>query len=280
MVPYTRGPEYSRPFKQIIEEAHNLINNGAREIILLGQNVNAYNSFETNKNYKLSSLIRELNNIKKLKRIRFTTSHPKDMTEDLISCYGDCKKLMPILHLPVQSGSNKILKLMNRKHDRAHYLSVIKKLINIKKDIKISSDFIIGYPGETKKDFEETISLIEKVGFVNSYSFIFSSRPGTPAAEKKLNDLTESKKKLKKLQNILENFQYENNKKYLQQYCEVLVENKMNKQEKYFGRTKFMNPVIFDSENCRSGDLVNVKITSFNKNNLFGYHSINKVKVA
>ena len=282
VVPYTRGSEYSRPLKQIIDEAHNLVNNGAREITLLGQNVNAYNFFENNKNYKLSSLIKELNNIKNLKRIRFTTSHPKDMTEDLIDCYRECEKLMPFLHLPIQSGSDKILKLMNRKHNREYYLSVIKKLKNINKNIKISSDFIIGYPGETEKDFKDTIDLVEKMGFINSYSFIFSSRPGTPAAKKKLNNLNESKKRLKKLQNILENFQLKNNKNYFQKYCEVLIENKINNQEKYFGRTKYMTPVIFESDNCNPGELINVKITSFNQNNLFGFHdaNTNKEKVA
>ena len=195
VVPYTRGPEYSRSFKQIFNEAQNLINNGVKEIILLGQNVNAYNFSESNKNYKLSSLIKKLNNIKNLERIRFTTSHPKDMSEDLINCYSDCKKLMPFLHLPVQSGSDKILKSMNRKHNRKYYLSVIEKLKNVNKDIKISSDFIVGYPGETEKDFNDTIELVKKIGFVNSYSFIFSPRPGTLAAEKKLNNLAESKKK-------------------------------------------------------------------------------------
>jgi len=280
VVPYTRGPEYSRPFKQIIDEAINLVSNGAREIILLGQNVNAYNFSENNKNYRLSSLVSELKNIKNLKRIRFTTSHPKDMTEDLINSYRDCEKLMPFLHLPVQSGSDQILKSMNRKHDRKYYLSVIEKLKNVNKDIKISSDFIVGYPEETEKDFRDTIELIEKIGFINSYSFIFSPRLGTPAAKKKLNNLTESKKRLKKLQNILDNFQRQTNEKYLQQYCEVLIENKLDNQEKYFGRTKYMTPVIFESDNCNPGELVNVKITSFNQNNLFGFHKFNKVKVA
>ena len=280
VVPYTRGPEYSRPFKQIIDEAYNLVNNGAKEIVLLGQNVNAYNFSKNNKNYKLSSLIKELNNIKNLKRIRFTTSHPKDMTEDLINCYKNCEKLMPFLHLPIQSGSDQILKSMNRKHDRKYYLSVIEKLKSVNENIKFSSDFIVGYPGETEKNFKDTITLIEKVGFTNSYSFIFSPRPGTLAAEKKLNSLKENKKRLKKLQNILENFQRENNKKYLQRYCEVLIENKLANQEKYFGRTKYMTPVIFESDNCKHGELVNVKITSFNQNNLFGFHKTNKVKAA
>jgi len=251
VVPYTRGPEYS-----------------------------AYNFSKNNKNFTLSSLIRELNNIKNLKRIRYVTSHPKDMTEDLINCHKDCEKLMPIIHLPIQSGSDKILTLMNRKHNRNFYLSAIKKLKNVNKDIKISSDFIIGYPGETEKDFEETLDLIQKIGFVNSYSFIFSPRPGTPAAEKKLNNLSKSKKRLIKLQDILEKLQLENNKNYLKQYCEVLIENKLDNQEKYFGRTKYMTPVIFDSNNCNPGELINVKITSFNQNNLFGFHKTNKVQAA
>jgi len=280
VVPYTRGPEYSRPFKQIIEEAHNLISNGSKEIILLGQNVNAYNFSSNNKQYKLSSLINELNRIDNLKRIRFTTSHPKDMTEDLIACYDNCEKLMPFLHLPVQSGSNQILASMNRKHDRDYYLSVVKKLKVIRKNIKISSDFIVGYPGETEKDFNDTINLIEEIGFVNSYSFIFSPRPGTPAAIKKTNSLIESKKRLKKMQSILENIQIEYNKSYLNQYCEVLVENKLTNQEKYFGRTKYMIPVIFDANNCKPGELIKVKITSFNRNNLFGSYNSYKIKAA
>jgi len=280
VVPYTRGPEYSRPFDQIITEAYTLVENGAKEITLLGQNVNAYNYFDKNKNYKLSSLIHALNNINNLKRIRFTTSHPKDMTNDLINCFKDCKKLMPFLHLPVQSGSDKILKLMNRKHDVNYYLSIIKKLKKANKDMKFSSDFIVGYPGETEKDFKNTIELVKKIGFVNSYSFIFSPRPGTPATNRKLNDLTESKKRLKKLQSILENFQFEKNKKYRGKYCEVLVENKLDMQEKYFGRNKYMSPVIFESDSCKPGELVNVKIVSVNQNNLFGIHQSNKEKAA
>ena len=277
VVPYTRGPEYSRPFEQIINEAKNLVSNGAREITLLGQNVNAYNY---NQKYRLSSLIRMLNNIENLKRIRFTTSHPKDMTEDLINCYKDCEKLMPFLHLPIQSGSNKILKLMNRKHNREYYMSVVEKLNKVNNNIKISSDFIVGYPEETEKDFNETIDLIKKVGFINSYSFIFSPRPGTPAAEKKLNSVIENKKRLQKLQKILENFQLENNKKYTQKFCEVLVENKLKDKKKYFGRTKHMTPVIFESDHYLIGLLINVKITSFNHNSLFGFHKSDKARAA
>ena len=277
VVPYTRGPEYSRSFEQIIHEAHNLVRNGAKEIILLGQNVNAYNY--KNK-YRLSSIIYELNNIEKLKRIRFTTSHPKDMTEDLIRCFKDCKKLMPLLHLPVQSGSDKILKSMNRKHNQEYYLSIIRKLKNANKKIKISSDFIVGYPGETKEDFKATVEIIKKIGFVNSYSFIFSPRIGTPAATRKINNLAENQQRLEELQNILKNFQLKNNKYFLGQYCEVLIENKLNNQEKYFGRTKHLIPVIFKAKNCKPGELVDVKITSFNQKNLFGIYNTSKIKAA
>jgi len=280
VVPYTRGPEYSRPFFQIINEAHTLVENGAREIILLGQNVNAYSFIEGNKKYNLSSLIIELNNIKKLKRIRFTTSHPKDMTDDLINCYRDCDKLMPFLHLPIQSGSDKILQLMNRKHDKEYYLSIIEKLKKINKNIKFSSDFIIGYPGETEKDFENTTDLVKKLDFLNSYSFIFSPRPGTPAAQKKVNSLPENKERLKKLQDILESIQIKNNKIYLQKNCSVLVENKFKDNQEYFGRTEFMTPVKFESDNCKIGDIINVQITSFNKKGLFGFHKLKKEKAA
>jgi len=274
VVPYTRGPEFSRPFKQIIDEANTLVNNGAREIILLGQNVNAYNFFDNKKKYKLSSLIRELNKIQNLKRIRYTTSHPKDMSDDLINCYKDCEKLMPFLHLPIQSGSDRILKLMNRKHNTKYYLEVIEKLKNANKDIKLSSDFIIGYPDETESDYKKTIDIIEKVGFINSYSFIFSARPGTPAANKKTKNSEVNKTRLKNLQNILESYQLKNNKEYLNKFSKVLVENKLNNQEKYFGRNAFMTPVIFQSDNCNNGDIVNVKINSFNRNNLFGTYKI------
>ena len=280
VVPYTRGPEYSRPFKQIIDEAENLVSNGTKEIILIGQNVNAYSFSENINKYKLSSLIKELNKIKKLKRIRFTTSHPKDMSEDLINCYSDCEKLMPLLHLPIQSGSDKILKSMNRKHNKKYYLSVIEKLVKANKDIKISSDFIIGYPGETENDFQETIDLVKKVGFINSYSFIFSARPGTPAAEKELNDPLVNKDRLKKIQSILEKNQLENNKMYHDQICEVLTENKLENKEEYFGRTKFMNPVKFKSDTCNPGEVVNVKITSSNQNGLYGFYKINKKEKA
>ena len=257
-----------------------LVDRGVREIILIGQNVNAYSHSSNSKGYRLSSLINELNNMKDLERIRFTTSHPKDMSEDLISCFKDCEKLMPLLHLPIQSGSYKILKLMNRKHDIKYYLSIIEKLKKANNKIKISSDFILGYPGETEKDFQDTIDLIKEVNFINSYSFIFSPRPGTPASLKEPNNLEESKKRLKNLQYILANIQLKNNQTYLQKSCKVLVENKSKDPSKYFGRTKYMIPVKFISENCKIGDLVDVQITSFNQNSLFGSHKFSKEKAA
>ena len=196
------------------------------------------------------------------------------MSDDLIDCYKDCEKLMPFLHLPIQSGSDRILKLMNRKHDTKFYLEIIEKIKKINGDIKFSSDFIIGYPGETEKDYKNTIDIIRKVGFVNSYSYIFSPRPGTPAANKNINKLEINKTRLQNLQKIIENYQLLNNKKYIDKFSEVLVENKLNGQDKYFGRTKFMAPVIFQSDFCKSGDIINVKINSCNRINLFGIHKI------
>ena len=179
VVPYTRGSEYSRSPEEILKEIDYLVLNGAKEITLLGQNVNAY---LYKKKTNLSDLISKVGKNKKLKRIMYTTSHPKDMTDDLINCYKHEKKLMPIIHLPVQSGSDAVLKNMNRKHSRQEYLDIIARLKRINPEISFSSDFIVGYPGESEKDFYDTISLIKKVNFINSFSFIYSPRPGTPAS--------------------------------------------------------------------------------------------------
>ena len=163
VVPFTRGPEYSRPFDKIVNEAEELIKNGSKEITLLGQNVNAYSYKNKLREFRLSDLIKKFENYNELERIRYTTSHPLDMTDDLIDCYKSCKKLMPFVHLPIQSGSNKILKLMNRKHTVEQYLEIYDKLIKINKEIKFSSDFIVGYPGEKDQDFNDTIRLIKKI---------------------------------------------------------------------------------------------------------------------
>ena len=280
VVPYTRGPEYSRPFDQIIKEAKNLVENGSKEITLLGQNVNAYHFISEGKEYKLSNLLLELEKIKNLIRVRFTTSHPKDMTEDLIDCFKNCSKLMPFLHLPVQSGSDKILKLMNRKHGIKLYYSIIEKLKKINPNIGFSSDFIIGYPGEDDEDFQKTMDLVKKIEFINSYSFIYSARPGTPAAKLQKINSDVTKNRLKIIQNQLFYLQLNKNKKLKEKKIEVLVENKLKNQNSYFGRTRKMTPVIFESTLCNPGDLIQVEIISSNQNNLFAKHMENKFKAA
>jgi len=270
VVPYTRGPEYSRPFNQIINEAKDLIKSGAKEIILIGQNVNAYKFKKDNIIFKLSDLILELDKMPELKRIRYTTSHPKDMTDDLINCYKTSKKLMPLVHLPIQSGSNNILKLMNRKHNIKDYLNIYQKIKKINSNVAFSSDFIIGYPGEKDKDFNDTLNLINKIKFINSYSFIFSPRPGTIAANLKMNDESISNNRLKIIQNQLFKNQINRNKSLEGRIVNVLVENKMKDKIKLFGRTEFMTSVIFDGGNENIGKIVKVKISGSNQNSLFG----------
>ena len=270
VVPYTRGPEYSRPFKKIIQEAESLIKNGSKELTLLGQNVNAYLYKDGDKIYRLSDLILELDKIKELKRIRYTTSHPRDMSEDLIGCYSYSKKLMPLIHLPIQSGSDKILKLMNRNHKVEKYLEIYKMLKKINNDVEFSSDFIIGYPGEMDTDFNDTMELVKNIKFINSYSFIFSPRPGTPASRLKLIDKEIAKERLVNIQKVLEGHQIKKNQTLLEKSIKVLVENKLKDQNKYFGRNVFLNSVIFDGEKKYIGKVVDVKITKSNRNTLFG----------
>ncbi len=266
VVPYTRGAEYSRSIKELVSEANQLVENGAREIILLGQNVNAYN-YEEN---KLSNLILEISKIKDLKRIRYTTSHPSDFTEDLISAHKSCKKLMPLIHLPVQSGSNKILEAMNRKHTVEEYLEILKKLITINPEIKFSSDFIIGYPGETNEDFKHTVKLINHVGFINSFSFVYSARPGTPAYDLvKVNDGV-AKNRLIEFQRVAENIKTSYRKNLVKKTVNVLFENKMKSGNRYFGRDQHFNSVIVESNDNLTGKTKNVKILKGNQNTLYG----------
>jgi len=266
VVPYTRGPEYSRPFHQVIDEAKYLADNGAREIILLGQNVNAYDD----KGYRLSSLIIEIEKLKEIKRVRFTTSHPKDMTDDLIEVYKNSKKLMPLVHLPVQSGSNKVLKLMNRKHTINEYFKIFDKLKSINSNIEFSSDFIIGYPGENEEDFEDTFNLIKKINFINSYSFIFSPRPGTVAENLDLIDKKISMRRLEKVQNLLFQNQLRMNKSLENNVIDVLVENLTDDKTRTFGRSEHMTSVIFNGKKEDIGKIVQVKIMQSSRNSLFG----------
>ena len=266
VVPYTRGAEFSRSIKELVNEAKQLVSNGSREITLLGQNVNAYN----NKGKKLSDLIFEIANINELKRIRYTTSHPRDFTEDLIQAHKNCEKLMPLIHLPVQSGSNKILKNMNRKHTVEEYLQIIEKLKKTNTNIQLSSDFIIGYPGEDENDFEKTIDLIRKVKFINIYSFIFSARPGTPSFNLKKIDDNLAKERLIRFQNISKQIKTEYRKKLLSKTTSVLFENKTKDKNKYFGRDECFNSVIVESDENLTGKIKNIKIMKISQNTLFG----------
>jgi tRNA-2-methylthio-N6-dimethylallyladenosine synthase len=271
VVPYTRGPEYSRPFKQIIDEAKNLVDNGAQEIIFLGQNVNAY----SNEEYRLSNLILEIEKFSEIKRIRYTTSHPRDMSDDLIEVYKNSKKLMPLIHLPVQSGSNKILDLMNRKHSINDYYKIYDKLKEINSNIEFSSDFIIGYPGEEEKDFQDTLQLIKRIKFINSYSFIFSPRPGTVAADLKLIDKKISIERLEVIQNLLFENQKNMNKSLENKTINVLVENLTDDKTQVFGRSEYMTSVIFNGKKEDIGKIMSVKINKSNRSTLFGELVVN-----
>ena len=273
VVPYTRGAEYSRSIKELVTEAKQLVKNGSSEITLLGQNVNAYN-FESK---KLSDLIFEVSQIKDLKRIRYTTSHPRDFSEDLIQVHKYCEKLMPLIHLPVQSGSNKILKNMNRKHTIEEYLEIINKLKSIKSNVKFSSDFIIGYPGETEDDFKKTIELMKEVKFINSYSFLYSARPGTPAFNLDKIDENKAKERLFLFQNLSKKIKTEYRETLLSKTMTVLFENETKEKNKYFGRDEYFNSVIVESNENLVNKIKKIKIIKINQNTLFGeidMHSI------
>ena len=266
VVPYTRGAEYSRSIKELFKECKDLIDNGAREIILLGQNVNAYNS----NGKKLSHLIKEISKIDNLKRIRYTTSHPIDFSDDLIEVHQKCDKLMPLIHLPVQSGSNKILQKMNRKHSIEDYMLLINKIKKVNPLAKFSSDFIIGYPGETKDDFEETVKLMKNVKFINSYSFIYSPRPGTPAAKLAEVDVNVSKERLKFFQKVAEEIKLNYRKSIFNKNSSVLFENRVGNKNEFFGRDEYLNSVIVKSNEELVGKIKTVNILSGNQNTLNG----------
>ena len=266
VVPYTRGAEFSRSIEEILLEANQLVQNGAKEITLIGQNVNAYN-FEDK---KLSDLILEVSKINNLKRIRYTTSHPMDFTDDLIETHKNCKKLMPLIHLPIQSGSNKILKAMNRKHTIEEYFEIVNKLKKIKPNIKFSSDFIIGYPGEQQCDFDKTMKLLNDIKFINSFSFIFSARPGTPAFDLEKIDQNNAKKRLANFQELADKIKGDYRKNLINKTVLVLFENKIKNEDKYFGRDEHYNSVIVKSNTSLAGKIKKVKISNVNHNTLFG----------
>ena len=266
VVPYTRGQEFSRSIEEIVRECYELVNNGSKEITLLGQNVNAYNF----KGKNLSDLIFEISKIKELKRIRYTTSHPIDFNPDLIEAHQSLKKLMPLIHLPVQSGSDKILKNMNRKHNVEDYLELINKLKKAKPEIEFSSDFIIGYPGETEDDFNATLKLLKEVEFINTYSFIYSARPGTPAAKLKKTDESILKKRLIVFQKVAREIKMKYKKNLINKKSLVLFENKVGKNNEFFGRDEFFNSVIVKSHENLIGKIEEIKIIDGNQSTLFG----------
>ena len=263
VVPYTRGPEYSRSVEEIINEANLLVENGTKEIILLGQNVNAYHGLtKKKKEYNLGKLIFELEKIKKLKRIRYMTAHPKDMHEDLYNAHKNVEKLMPFLHLPIQSGSNKILKYMNRNYTVEDYLKIIKKVKKCRKDIVFSSDFIVGYPGETEDDFKKTLDLIDKVKYAQSFSFIYSPRPGTASFNLKdsIKDI-QKKERLKILQDKLRFYQESFNKNFEKKSLEVLFSNfSTNKKYQSLGYSQYMQLVRINNKINMEGKIENILI--------------------
>jgi len=261
VVPYTRGSEYSRPVNDIKLEIKKYIKNGIKEVILLGQNVNAYHGENQNrKQADLAYLINSISDFEDIKRIRYMTSHPKDMSNSLIHVHANNPKLMPFLHLPIQSGSDKILKKMNRKHSVKQYIEVVEKLKNVRPDIALSSDFIIGFPGETNEDFESTMKFVEKIKFVIAYSFMFSPRPGTPAF--KMNDIDKSIKKarLSALQSLLKEQQKNFNKSFVGKNIEVLFDRKGRHYNQYIGRSIYNQSVFTSSPNNLIGKTFNTKI--------------------
>ena len=268
VVPYTRGIETSRPFSAIKKEALDLINSGAQEIILLGQNVNAWRN-SNNTKMDFADLIYELS-LLDIKRIRFTTSHPNDMNEKLLLSFKDIDKLQPYLHLPVQSGSDKVLKLMNRNYSSSAYIEIINELKSYRPDIAISGDFIVGFPGEEEKDFIKTLDIVEKIGYAHAYSFKYSPRPGTPAGEME-DQIEETIKsdRLARLQDLIRSTMRKYNEKFLNKNLSILVEKETSKGF-YSGRSPYLQSVHFEANSSCIGKIEEIKITKINENSLMG----------
>ena len=271
VVPYTRGAEVSRPVEKVVSEVYSLVDRGVKEITLLGQNVNAYHgTYSGNSQFTLAQLIWKLENISGLERIRYTTSHPNDMTDDLIDAHANCQKLMPYLHLPVQSGSNKILKKMNRSHTAEAYVDLICRVRKARPDILISGDFIVGFPEETDDDFADTMELIRTVKYGQSYSFKYSVRPGTPAAERM--QVPEGKKniRLQELQKLLSEQQKTVQEDMVGRTISVLFEKTGRQIGQVVGKSDYLHAVHVPGEEDKVGLLENVLITGSNTNSLEG----------
>jgi len=271
VVPYTRGAEISRPFRAIIQEAEKLIEAGAKELTLIGQNVNAWTGEDDRgRAVGLDGLVRHLAEYPALARIRYTTSHPNDMAEGLIAAHGEVAKLMPFLHLPVQSGSNRILKAMNRSHSAESYIEILDRVRAVRPDIALSGDFIVGFPGETEIDFEETLSLVESVGYAQCFSFKYSQRPGTPAAtmdDQIAPDVMDER--LQRLQAALNRSQQAFNAASVGRRCTVLVERKGKHPGQWLGKSPWLQSVHFSGE-AAIGDLVEVELTAAGPNSMSG----------
>jgi tRNA-2-methylthio-N6-dimethylallyladenosine synthase len=261
VVPYTRGSEFSRSVNEIKEEIKKYMNNGIKEVILLGQNVNAYyDNSQSGRHADLAYLINEISEFDNIERIRYVTSHPNDMTNSLIEAHGKNFKLMPFLHLPIQSGSDKILQKMNRKHNVKKYYKIIDKLKSWRPDIALSSDFIVGFPEETNEDFDQTMKFVENVNFAIAYSFMFSSRPGTPASKFNEVDLSIKKARLSALQSLLKEQQKNYNKSFVNNALEILFDRKGRHKNQYIGRSIYNQSVFVNSESSLIGKKLNVKI--------------------
>ncbi len=271
VVPYTRGAEYSRPVLDIISEAKNLIQQGAKEICLLGQNVNAYHGDYRGRTLSLDELIKEVANLSGIKRIRYMTSHPVDMTEGLIDAHGKVDKLMPYIHLPVQSGDNNVLKSMNRKYSAENYIKIIDKLKNVREDMAFSSDFIVGFPGETKQAFNNTLKLVHDVNYCQAYSFKYSRRPGTPGSILQGQVPEEIKtERLAELQGILNEQQLNFNRKFIGQKFDILLERNGKKDNQLLGKSPYMQAVHVISKDHKIGDIIKTHILDADKNSLEG----------
>ena len=266
VVPYTRGAEVSRPADRVMGEARDLVERGVREITLLGQNVNAYHGHEAG----LAGLIRDLAGIDGLERIRFTTSHPNDMDDALIAAHGEIDKLMPYLHLPVQSGSDKVLKAMNRKHTAESYLRLIERIRAARPDILLSGDFIVGFPGESEADFADTMSLVEEVGYGQAYSFKYSPRPGTPAAERREVDEADKDDRLQRLQALLTHQQRAAQERMVGREVDVLFEKPGRIEGQMVGKSEHLHAVFVQSDSVRIGDIARVRVLRSNSNSLAG----------
>ncbi|MEO0400886.1 MAG: tRNA (N6-isopentenyl adenosine(37)-C2)-methylthiotransferase MiaB [Pseudomonadota bacterium] len=271
VVPYTRGAEVSRPATRILDEARDLVERGVREITLLGQNVNAYHGAGPDgSDYTLAKLIWDLDKVDGLERIRFTTSHPNDMTDDLIEAHGTCAKLMPYLHLPVQSGSDKILKRMNRSHTAESYLRVIEKIRAARPDIIMSGDFIVGFPEETEADFQATLDLVQEVNYGYAYSFKYSTRPGTPAAERAQVDPDAADERLQRLQSLITQQQRAIQNGMVGRTVNVLFEKPGRLAGQMGGKSDYLHAVHVDNANVQIGDIAPVRIVAASANSLAG----------